>query len=400
MDPPAEPRGMARGGRVPSGVLLPLGTDRYKRRPTLVTYVLIAANLAVYGGFAIWAQSDANAAGRWQGLAALTPGRSAWWTYVTYAFLHANLAHILFNMLALWVFGPDVEDRLGRIGFAALYLAGAIGSGVAHAQFSANPVVGASGAIAAVTGAFLVFFPYVHVRTLVFFFIIGVYHITAWWFIAFAIAADLFNMARGGGNVAHFAHVGGYVLGIAVAMGLLAAHIVPREPYDLFTIGRQAARRRAFKAAHAEAQRPRPVERRSADVAVTPPDGPASQARLRVQEQLARGDAPGAAASYLEMRKLPGAAQLPPLGRRQLYEVANQLFQSGDHVNAADAYRLFLSAYEHDSEAPRVLLMLGLINARFLNDPTEAKRMLTGAVEKLGSDEETRLAKEILEEIG
>jgi TolA-binding protein len=96
----------------------------------------------------------------------------------------------------------------------------------------------------------------------------------------------------------------------------------------------------------------------------------------------------------------PGAGDLPPLGRRQLYEIANRLFQQADYVNASDAYRQFLDAYESDPETPRVLLMLGLINARFLNDPTEAKRLLTRAAEQLGSEEETQLAKELLEEIG
>ncbi|MBK7404603.1 MAG: rhomboid family intramembrane serine protease [Phycisphaerales bacterium] len=124
-------------------MFLPLGTDRYSRRPTVVTYALIAANLAVFGLLRVVAQQHAAEAGRWEALATLVPGRSAWWTYLTYAFLHAGFAHIAFNMLALWVFGPDVEDRLGRIGFLGLYLAGAVGAG-AHAAFDRHGVVGAS----------------------------------------------------------------------------------------------------------------------------------------------------------------------------------------------------------------------------------------------------------------
>ncbi len=380
-------------------MFIPLGTDRYKRRPIVVTYVLIALNLGAFAATELLLKNNPDLARRWLTWTTLAPGSSGWWTYLSYAFLHANYSHIIFNMLALWVFGPDVEDRLGRIGFGLLYLAGAAGAGGAQALLDKSPVVGASGAIAATIGAFLVFFPYVRVRTLVFFIIVGMFHITAWWYIAFAIAMDLFGMARGGGNTAYLAHLGGYALGSGVSLLLLAFKIVPREPYDLFTIGRQAARRRAFKAAHAAA-RPAPVERKTREPEVKRPDGPAARARLRAQEQLSAGDPAGAAAAYLEMRGEPDGAKLPPLGRRQLYEIANHLFEVGDHPNAADAYRQLLNAYATDPEAPRVLLMLGLINARFLNDPTEAKRSLLACRDKLAGEDERALAKDLLEEIG
>ncbi|HZW10745.1 MAG TPA: rhomboid family intramembrane serine protease [Phycisphaerales bacterium] len=380
-------------------MLIPLGTDRYKARPTLVTYLLIGANLVAFGAAQLL-PGDGRGDPPWAAWMVLAPGNSPWWTYLSYAFVHADVAHLLFNMLALWVFGPDVEDRLGKIGFTALYVCGAVGAGVGHALLERDPVVGASGAIATVTGAFLVFFPYVHVRTLVFFIIVGLYHITAWWYIAFMMAADLFGLAWRDSNVAYGAHLGGYAMGIVVSLGLLALRVVPREPYDLFTIGRQAARRRAFRAAHAGSRRPAPVHRKAREPQHKTPDGPAATARLQVQERLATGDTGGAADAYLRMRGEPGAGELPPLGRRQLYEVANHLFQRGDYSNAVDAYRELLAAYGNDPEAPRVLLMLGLINARYLNDPTEAKRLLKGAAERLGSEEDVQLARELLEEIG
>lgn len=381
-------------------MIIPLGTDRYKRRPIVVTYLLIAVNLAVFAALQLLARQNPRLAETSMRWATLAPGASGWWTFLTYAFLHASYAHIIFNMLALWVFGPDVEDRLGRLGFLALYLSGAVGAGIAHALLEKAPVVGASGAIAATIGAFLVFFPYVQVRTLMFFLVIGVFRITAWWYIGFAMAMDLLGLARGGGQTAYLAHLGGYALGAGVSLLLLAVKAVPREPYDLFTIGRQAARRRAFRAAQAKATKPGPVERRAKEPEIKRPDGPAAVARLRAQEQLAAGDPAGAAAAYLDMRRQPDGAKLPPLGRRQLYEIANHLFERGDHTNAADAYRQFLHAYASDPEAPRVLLMLGVLNARFLNDPTEAKRVLLACRDKLASNDEQALARELLAEIG
>jgi len=392
-------------------VFLPLGTDRSKTRPVAVTYALIAVNVAVFAALELLKEADPELRERvWNGLM-LVPDGSGWWTYGTYALLHAGYSHVIFNCLFLWVFGPDVEDRLGRVGFVVLYLAGAVGSGVAHALFSNAPVVGASGAIAAITGAFLVLFPYVKVRTLVFFFFIGIFPITAWWFIAFAVARDVFGLAMGGGNTAHFAHLGGYVLGAGVAMMLLWLKLVPREPYDLFTLGRQAARRRAFKAAYAQGKInargggsgppiPKAVERKKHEPEVLKPDGPAALARLRAQQLVAEGDSAGAAEAYLEMRRLPDGLKLPSLGRRQLYEIANALFQAGDHVNAAAAYNEFLTVHGKDVEAGRVLLMLGLINARFLNDPTAAKRALDGAKKKQLTEDETVLVDELLAEIG
>ncbi len=238
-------------------------------------------------------------------------------------------------------------------------------------------------------------------KTLVFFFIIGVFHIPAWWYIAFAIAGDLLGLVGSGkSNTAHLAHLGGYGLGVGASLLLLAFRVVPRETYDLFTIGRQKARQRAFKVAYRQGTEQSAVQRTGKEPAIKQPEGPADEARLKVQERFSTGDTPGAATAYLKMRGIAGSDKLPPLGRRPLYEIANHLFEQGDHTNAADAYRQFLTAYEKDAEAPRVLLMLGLLNARFLNDPTEAKRVLLACRDRVVSDEEKALATELLEEIG
>jgi len=392
-------------------VFLPLGTDRDKRRPVAVTYALIAINVAAFAVMMVIEDANPDLYTKLEGGLVLQPGVSGWWTYLTYAFLHGGFSHIIFNSLFLWVFGPDVEDRLGRVGFVVFYVAGAVGAGVAHGLFTSASMVGASGAIAAVTGAFLVFFPYVKVRTLVFFILIGVFPITAWWFIAFAIARDLFGLAVGGGNVAYMAHFGGYLIGAGVALLLLWLKLVPREPYDLLTIGRQAARRRAFKTAFASGSAktspggqpagvPKAMERKPHEPEVRTPDGPADLARLRAQKLVAEGDAAGAAEAYLEMRGIPEGQKLPPMGRRQLYEIANSLFQTGDYANAVDAYEQFLAAHSKDTEAGRVLLTLGLINARFLNDPTAAKRALLDAKKKQLTDADAQLVDELLSEIG
>ena len=388
-------------------MLIPLGTDRPLRRPTLVTYVLLALNATIAVAMAALEQADPEGAGRllealWLQRASLTP-----WALISYAFVHAGALHLLGNMVTLWVFGPNVEDKLGRAGFSALYLGGAILAGSAHVAFEADPVVGASGAIATITGAYLIFFPKTNIRCLLFFFLIGIFSIPAWWFILFAVAKDLFWVAASQNagvqdGVARAAHLGGYAFGMAVSMGLIGLRVVAREPYDLFTIIRQAGRRRAIReaalAVEREKQRRVGAAKRNAEEEARAES--MARARAEVSAQVARAELDAAAEAYRRLLEnygdLPGAATL---SRHHLYDLANHLFQTGRHTLALEAYERFLQAYSKDSHAPSVRLMVGLINARYLNDPVRAKQMLDGLDAKLGDDRERELARTLVSEL-
>ena len=140
---------------------------------------------------------------------------------LTHMFLHANLMHVAGNMLFLWVFGDNLEDQLGHIGFLLYYLAG--GLAAAFVQIAADPgseipMVGASGAIAAVMGGYLLLFPRARVDILVIFIVFfKIFTIPAWivlglWFglqLVNGVGADL-----GSGGVAYWAHIGGFVAGL------------------------------------------------------------------------------------------------------------------------------------------------------------------------------------------
>jgi membrane associated rhomboid family serine protease len=151
-------------------------------------------------------------------------------------FLHGGILHIAGNMLFLWVFGDNVEDRMGHLRFLAFYLACGACATLVH-SFSAvlglvhDPhslelgVIGASGAIAGVLGAYLVLVPQASVRTLVIIiFFITIINIPAPLFIGFWFILQLFSgvgsLAGAGGNVAYWAHVGGFVLGFVWAQRL------------------------------------------------------------------------------------------------------------------------------------------------------------------------------------
>jgi membrane associated rhomboid family serine protease len=162
----------------------------------------------------------------------VTPQQSRWLvvaTILTSIFIHAGWLHILGNMLFLWVFGDNVEDRLGHLGFLVFYLLAGVAATLVQGWIDPNsvtPTVGASGAIAGVLGAYLVYFPKARVRTLVPFFPlflpldIPAILMIGFWFVQnlFAGLATLGTVGTPDSGVAFFAHVGGFVFGAAVAL--------------------------------------------------------------------------------------------------------------------------------------------------------------------------------------
>jgi Uncharacterized membrane protein (homolog of Drosophila rhomboid) len=147
-------------------------------------------------------------------------------TLVTSQFLHGGWLHLLGNMLYLWIFGNNVEDRLGRVGFLLFYLAGGVLAGLAQVAVdpgSTSPTIGASGAIAATLGAYLVFFPGAKVTSLVF---LGFFYqlikipaalVLGFWFVLQLVDGFASLGVAQSGGVAFFAHIGGFIAGAAVA---------------------------------------------------------------------------------------------------------------------------------------------------------------------------------------
>jgi len=143
----------------------------------------------------------------------------------TSMFLHAGLSHLLGNMLYLWIFGDNVEDRLGHFWYLVFYLAGGIMAAFAHVALNPNsviPTVGASGAIAAVLGAYLILFPQVKVLTFVpIGFFLRLTLLPASLLLGFWFVLQLFNglltlgLADMGGT-AFWAHIGGFVFGVLI----------------------------------------------------------------------------------------------------------------------------------------------------------------------------------------
>jgi membrane associated rhomboid family serine protease len=140
-------------------------------------------------------------------------------TLIASMFMHGGLFHLIFNMLYLWIFGNNIEDFLGPVLFVLFYLLSGLGASITHILFNPNsqvPVIGASGAIAGVLGAYLILYPQTRVLTLVFlFFFIRIIPIPAAFVLGLWFLIQLLNIGAGGG-VAWFAHIGGFLIGIAL----------------------------------------------------------------------------------------------------------------------------------------------------------------------------------------
>ena len=143
----------------------------------------------------------------------------------TSMFLHGSWLHLIFNMLALWIFGDNVEDYLGHSLYLVLYLVSGVAAAVLHTLFnigSTIPSVGASGAIAGVMGAYFVLYPRARVLTLVPFFFVFFMWLPAWivlgyWFVVQFLSGAATSITQHGSNssgIAFWAHVGGFVAGV------------------------------------------------------------------------------------------------------------------------------------------------------------------------------------------
>ena len=138
---------------------------------------------------------------------------------LTSMFLHAGLAHILGNLLFLWIFGDNVEDAFGHIGYLFFYLVCGFGAGLIHVLFnlySTLPAIGASGAISGVMGAYLLLYPGSRILTLVFIFLIPIpaFFILGYWFLLQFLEGVGSLGASASGGVAWWAHIGGFLLGM------------------------------------------------------------------------------------------------------------------------------------------------------------------------------------------
>ena len=213
--------------------MIPLRDENPTRTTPYIVYALIAINVLVYlynGGLGAYTHNPL--AGFELVPAELLTGKdfgaptpvAPWVTIFTSMFLHANLLHVGGNMLYLWIFGNNIEDVLGHFKFLVFYLIAGVAAALAqvYANPSATiPMVGASGAIAGVLGAYLILFPRARITSVVFlFFFIQVVALPASLVLGLWIVLQVINSllmaGRVGGGVAYAAHIGGLLAGLVM----------------------------------------------------------------------------------------------------------------------------------------------------------------------------------------
>jgi membrane associated rhomboid family serine protease len=223
--------------------MLPLWDATPHRRAPVMTLLLILANLAVFAVEAWLALT--KSIDPFISEYALVPRRllahwnegAQWLPVLTHMFLHGGVAHVLGNCWFLWVFGKNVEDRLGSFSFLVLYLL----SGLAAASLqviidadSAVPMIGASGAISGVLGAYLLLFPTGWILTLIPW-IVPIVPVPAFVFLVLWFAIQAFNgfgsllASHPGGGVAWWAHAGGFAAGMVLLEMARSAGLVRRR---------------------------------------------------------------------------------------------------------------------------------------------------------------------------
>lgn len=374
-------------------LIVPIRTETAIRRTPSVNYALIAANALMFLLFdarftsdVLWAFRE-----RYLHLVCFEPSIHQ---FFTYQFIHADLMHLVGNMLFLWVFGNSVNAKMGNGPYLLFYLAGGAFAGWGHALLHPNPLAGASGAVAAVTTAYLALFPRSRVTVLIwFFFFIHFVEVPAMIIIGLKIIVwdNIIGPNLGGSErVAYHAHLAGYLFGFIGAMGMLLVRALPRDQFDMLALWKRWRQRRELAAVMA--QPGAAAWGQYGAVGRTVPVDPQKRAledrrtdeiadlRARIGMDLERKANSAAATLYEQL-----LAQEPTqcLAEAQQLEIAREFYASGKFAQAAAAFDRLLECYPNSIEAGNVRLLLGIVYARDLQQYEAADKHLTQSMASL-----------------
>lgn len=387
-------------------MLFPIRTSYQRRNTPWMNYAIIAINvLLFFGGYNASTQATMSRIMLYM----LQPDEPTLVQFISSAFLHANLAHLLGNMVFLWVFGNALNDKLGHWGYLAFYLGGGVIAGVGYLLLSASaPVLGASGAIAAVAGAYLVLLPRTTVTLILWLYVLIPFEVSSLYFILIQFVFDAFMTlygmtGPGSGGVAYAAHATGYAFGMGIAALLLALGALPRDDYDLLNLIRHRYRRSSYRRMVSGGFDPfsglrgstppkvrRPVKARSVETETHDSSNAAElELRRNINEAASARDLSRAADLYQELWDI---ADRPVLPRQLQLDVANQLMADQKYPIAAEAYERFAEQYPGYEYLPDIHLMLGVLYGRYLNQPDRAEEYYRRALDRLTDSAKRQMA--------
>lgn len=394
-------------------MLLPYASDRPPRNPPLVVVALVLLHFLVFGLTALILRVRGPGALviPYANLS-LVPAALHWYAPLTYAFLHEDIFHLSVNMLFLWVFGGSVEDALGWKRFLALYVGAAIATGLLQVGMTyafpgadrMMPIVGASGAISTVVGVFAVRFYRSRIR------FIGLpWRIPAVALLALTLlgemGAALWQLTHSapdsfGQTVAHWAHIGGFVLGMVLAQATRQMRAGKVE-YLAADAALEMERGSPLAAAHGWET-----------VLIAQPDNLHAQAELgrawglvgdkeqcrmyycaAIAGLLKKGDKREAAARYQEMT---GFYTDAALDAPEQFAVAGALEEQGDYPPALAAFETLLRVHQDAREAEMARLRTGVLHLKRLDAPDRAREALETFLDRYPQSEWRAYAEELL----
>jgi len=387
--------------------LIPIRTEAAIRHTPIGNYVLLAINVLAF--LVLDLLGTPQTLEFKSRILTLDGAYPAVYQFFTYQFLHGDGWHLIGNMLFLWVFGNAVNSKMGDWAYVVFYLAGGVFAAVCFVIGNTAPMLGASGAIAAVTTAYLVLFPRSRVLVMYMLFFIGFIEVPAMLIIGLKIILwdNVLAPAVGGaGNVAISAHLGGYLFGFGVTLLLLLIRALPRDQFDLLALMDRWNRRRSFASAMASPEAraqakfgrvARPVEASQIQSeAESAQMDRVTELRAQINEQLGRDQVAEAAILYETLISVD-ARQC--LADRQQVQIAREFYATGRFPQAAAAFERYLKSYGYGRESNEIRLLLGIIHARDLKQYEAAEGHLEKVYLTLSNPDHREQCKRWLSEV-
>ena len=226
-------------------IILPIGDVGKTRHTAWINWLLIAANCIIFASY--WFKPESREA-VYINYAMVPDQWQNWKTLFTSMFLHGDPLHLLGNMLFLYIAGDNVEDRLGHLAYLAFYLLAGLAGSAAHIVFATQfgsgggiPTIGASGAISGVMGAYLILYPRIQIKFMIWLIIfVRFFTLPSWGVITFWVASQVMmahsqwhgTAKKDAAMIAVFAHLGGFAFGIVVALFVRMFGKEPKKSRD------------------------------------------------------------------------------------------------------------------------------------------------------------------------
>ncbi|MBI4835387.1 MAG: rhomboid family intramembrane serine protease [Planctomycetes bacterium] len=356
-------------------MFFPIGDENPTQRAPYVNYVIIGVNILVFSliNYRPWFGDVVKTYG-W------TPANGEFITLFTSMFMHAGFFHILFNMWYLWIFGDNVEDQIGPYYYIGFYLLAGISADLLHTLIdpsSTIPCIGASGAISGVMGFYIIFFPLHKIKVLyilgrfINFTYLNALIMLGFWFFLQLLYGFLSTGMPGMGGVAYWAHIGGFLFGVAFAIAWKTWFSQQRKKEIRQTIGSEAVITGAKRISHED------------------PNILLGKSEIYNNEAEYLYEFNHAVRVFGEMRIRP-----------EYHLRAGEIFQNkGNLQKAAEIYERFILAYPFHPITQKLRYFLGLVYTHPLNRPDKGLKYLSQTVKEPGEGYSLEEAREELRKL-